>query len=59
MRNDLCKSKGKILIHPAMRCSEEKLKSRLWEGKCVMVDGKIKVIGKNKLGELWMELRDT
>ncbi len=28
VRNDLCKSKGKVLIHPAMRCSEEKVKSR-------------------------------
>jgi hypothetical protein len=26
VRDDLIKSKGKILIHPAMRCSEEKLK---------------------------------
>jgi len=33
VRNDLCKSKGMILIHPAMRCSEEKVKSILWEGK--------------------------
>lgn len=58
VRNDLEKSKGKILIHPAMRCSEEKLKSRLWEGKGVVVDGKIEVIGKNMLGNLWMKIRD-
>ena len=58
VRNDLCKSKGKRLIHPALRCSEEKLKSRLWEGKGVLVDGNITVIGKNKLGELWMILRE-
>ena len=33
VRKDLEKSKGKILVHPAMRCSEENVKSRLWEGK--------------------------
>ena len=58
VRDDLIKSKGKILIHPAMRCSEEKLKSRLWEGKGVIVDGKIEVIGKNMLGDIWMRIRD-
>ena len=26
-------SEGKILIHSAMRCSEKKVKDRLWEGK--------------------------
>lgn len=57
VRNDLHKSKGKILIHPAMRCSEEKVRSRLWEGKGIVVDGKIEVIGKNMLGNLWMDLR--
>jgi hypothetical protein len=33
VRNDLSKSKDKILIHPAMRCSEDKIKNRLWEGR--------------------------
>ena len=58
VQNDLYKTTGKILIHPAMRCSEEKIKSRLWEGKGIVVDGKIKVIGNNMLGNLWMKLRD-
>ena len=57
VRDDLVRSKGKVLIHPAMRCSEEKVKSRLWEGKGVIVDGKIEVIGKNMLGNLWMNIR--
>lgn len=57
VRNDLKKSEGKILIHPALRCSEEKVKNRLWEGKGVVCDGKIKIIGRNMLGNLWMELR--
>jgi predicted NAD-dependent protein-ADP-ribosyltransferase YbiA (DUF1768 family) len=55
---DLNKSKSKILIHPAMRCSEEKVRTRLWEGKGIIVDGKIEVIGQNMLGNLWMELRE-
>lgn len=36
VKNDLCKSNSKILIHPAMRNSEDKVKSRLWEGKAIM-----------------------
>ena len=59
VRNDLCVvSKGKVLIHPALRCSEDNLKKRLWEGKGVVVDGKIEVLGRNMLGNLWMKLRD-
>jgi len=58
VRNELIKSKGKILIHPAMRCNEEKVKRKLWEGKGIVVDGKIKVIGMNLLGKLWMNVRD-
>ena len=58
VRNDLRKNMGKVLIHPAMRCSEEKVRSRLWEGKGIVVDGKIEVIGKNMLGKLWMELQN-
>jgi len=58
VRDELKKSKGKILVHPALRCSEDKLRHRLWEGKGIVVDGKIKIIGHNMLGNLWMELRD-
>jgi len=58
VRDDLVKGKDKVLIHPAMRISEEKLQSRLWEGKGVVVDGKIEVIGRNMLGNLWMKIRD-
>ena len=59
VRDELQKSKGKILVHPALRCSENKLQYRLWEGKGIVVDGEIKIIGKNMLGNLWMKLRDT
>lgn len=58
VRQDLMKSGNKILIHPAMRCSEEKLEnSRIWEGKGVVRDGKIVILGKNLLGNIWMEYR--
>jgi predicted NAD-dependent protein-ADP-ribosyltransferase YbiA (DUF1768 family) len=57
VREDLLKSEDKILIHPAMRCSEEKLKGRIWEGRGIVRDGFIVVLGKNKLGNIWMELR--
>jgi predicted NAD-dependent protein-ADP-ribosyltransferase YbiA (DUF1768 family) len=58
VRSDLVKSKGKMLVHPAMRCSEENLKKKFWEGKGVVVDGEIVILGKNRLGNLWMQLRD-
>jgi hypothetical protein len=32
-----------------LRCSEESLKNRIWEGKGIEQDGKIIVIGKNML----------
>ena len=58
VRDELVKSKDKVLIHPAMRCSEEKVMSRLWEGKAFIVDGNIEVIGGNLLGRIWMNIRD-
>lgn len=56
--DELYKSRSRILIHPAMRCSEEKVKNRLWEGKGIIIDDKIEVIGKNMLGKIWMNLRE-
>ena len=50
---------GKVLIHPAMRCSREKVKNRLWEGKGEICDGKLVVLGGNMLGNIWMEIRDS
>jgi predicted NAD-dependent protein-ADP-ribosyltransferase YbiA (DUF1768 family) len=58
VREELVKSRGRVLIHPAMRCSEEKVRTRLWDGKGIVVDGKIEVIGRNMLGNLWMEWRE-
>ena len=58
VKNDLLKSENKILIHPAMRCSQEKLeKSRFWEGKAVVINEEIVILGKNLLGNIWMEIR--
>jgi len=58
VRDDLKKSGDKILIHPALRCSLERLEqTRIWEGKGIIKDGKVVVLGKNKLGNIWMEIR--
>lgn len=59
VRNDLRDSGNKILIHPALRCSEEKLRGNDWCGKGVIIDGKVEVIGGNMLGKIWMEVRDA
>lgn len=57
VRDDLVNSGVKLLVHPAMRVSDEKVLSNIWCGRAKVVDGKIEVIGRNMLGELWMELR--
>jgi predicted NAD-dependent protein-ADP-ribosyltransferase YbiA (DUF1768 family) len=59
VREDIRKSGDKLLVHPALRCSEEKLvNSRVWEGKGVLVDGEVVVIGRNLLGKIWMGIRE-
>ena len=55
VRSDLILSVGRVLIHPAMRCGDDKVRGRLWEGRGVVVDGRIEVLGGNMLGKLWME----
>jgi predicted NAD-dependent protein-ADP-ribosyltransferase YbiA (DUF1768 family) len=57
VRNTLYNSGGSILTHTASRCSEKQYESRFWEGKMVERDGVNMVIGGNKLGECWMDLR--
>jgi predicted NAD-dependent protein-ADP-ribosyltransferase YbiA (DUF1768 family) len=59
VHQDLLKSGDRILIHPAMRCSDEKVKERIWEGRAVLVDGELKVFGANQLGEIWMDFRKS
>ena len=55
---DLLNSGNKILIHPAFRVNEEKVKKANWEGKGIVKDNKVNVLGQNMLGKLWMELRN-
>jgi len=57
VRDDLLKTREKILIHPAMRSREEDLKKRIWEGRAVVRDGKVVVLGKNMLGRIWSDIR--
>jgi len=57
VKDDLCSTGEKLLVHPAMRCSDEKMETRIWEGRVKIVNGKIKVLGKNKLGEIWINVR--
>jgi predicted NAD-dependent protein-ADP-ribosyltransferase YbiA (DUF1768 family) len=52
-------SRNKILVHPAMRCNDEKVRSRLWEGRGRVIDGKMVVLGCNMLGNIWMKIRDV
>jgi predicted NAD-dependent protein-ADP-ribosyltransferase YbiA (DUF1768 family) len=58
VRQDLLKSDNKILIHLAMRCSQEKLQNCIWNGKAVIVDRKIVILGKNLLGNIWIKYRE-
>jgi predicted NAD-dependent protein-ADP-ribosyltransferase YbiA (DUF1768 family) len=58
VRMDLLKSGDKLLIHPAMRCSDVKVTFRQWEGRAVVIDGKINILGRNQLGNVWMKIRD-
>ena len=55
VREVLESTRGKVLVHPAMRCNDEKVKSRWWEGR--VVDGVL--LGGNKLGNIWMKIRDV
>ena len=57
VRADLAKSEDKLLVHPAMRCNEAKVAGKIWEGKGIVKDGVVSVIGQNRLGNIWMRLR--
>jgi predicted NAD-dependent protein-ADP-ribosyltransferase YbiA (DUF1768 family) len=58
VKEDIKNSGNKLLVHPALRTSEEKLMTRTWEGKAVIKDGKVTIIGVNRLGNIWMDLRE-
>jgi len=68
VQEDLRKSGTLVLVHPAARVSDEKVKERLWEGRAVQSEegtreegtreeGTITIIGQNMLGKIWMDLR--
>jgi hypothetical protein len=57
VRDDLLKTGEKILIHPALRCREEDLEKRIWEGRAIVRDEKVVVLGKNMLGRIWTIIR--
>jgi predicted NAD-dependent protein-ADP-ribosyltransferase YbiA (DUF1768 family) len=57
VRNDLIRSESKLLVHTAQRCSIDKCNERFWEGKAIVSNGEIKILGKNMLGNIWMNLR--
>ena len=57
VRQDILKSGQKLLVHPALRTSEENVKKKIWEGKAIIKDGAIHILGKNRLGNIWMDVR--
>lgn len=57
IKEELRSTQDKVLIHPALRVSKDKVKHRKWEGRLVEEDGNKKIIGANVLGNIWMELR--
>lgn len=59
VRENLIRSKYRVLIHPAMRCNDDKMKDKFWEGRMkIKEDGSFEILGGNKLGNIWMELRE-
>jgi predicted NAD-dependent protein-ADP-ribosyltransferase YbiA (DUF1768 family) len=59
VREWLKKSQDCLLIHPALRCSNENMKDKIWEGRLVVKEnGECEILGGNKLGDIWMKLRD-
>ena len=61
VREALMNTENKFLVHPAMRVSNEKMSDKIWEGRVVIDDEKncMKVLGGNKLGQIWMDIRDN
>jgi predicted NAD-dependent protein-ADP-ribosyltransferase YbiA (DUF1768 family) len=65
VQDDLRKSGTKVLVHPAARVSDEKVKERFWEGRAFVSDegtreeGTVTIIGQNMLGKIWMDLRTS
>jgi len=60
VRDTLMKTGDKFLVHPAMRVSNEKMADKIWEGRVIVDEEKncMKVLGGNKLGKIWMDIRN-
>ena len=50
-------TKDKILVHPALRCSDQNVVKQYWSGRVKIIDQKTKIIGCNALGKIWMSIR--
>jgi predicted NAD-dependent protein-ADP-ribosyltransferase YbiA (DUF1768 family) len=61
VRDALKATEGTTLVYlPSERCGNKQIMSKYWEGKVVAKkDGTQELRGGNKLGELWMEVRDN
>jgi predicted NAD-dependent protein-ADP-ribosyltransferase YbiA (DUF1768 family) len=65
VKETLLATGDKTLVHRKGRTNalefaknEKKQKDTIWEGLCVVEDGKVKVYGKNILGKVWMKIRE-
>lgn len=56
--SDLKKTGDKILVHPALRVSDDKLHECLWDGRAFNINDELVVLGQNRLGYIWMQCRD-
>ncbi len=56
VREELIKSGNNLLVHPS-RVNDDKIRKLLWNGRAKKINDKIEIIGGNKLGEIWMEMR--
>jgi hypothetical protein len=51
-------SRGRFLLHPGLRMSLERVKKRKWEGRIIEENGSRVIYGGNRLGYIWMNIRD-
>lgn len=59
VKQTLDNTRGKIIIHHALRYNDTNMTHRFWEGRGKIIDGKSVVLGLNQLGTIWMEIRDN
>jgi predicted NAD-dependent protein-ADP-ribosyltransferase YbiA (DUF1768 family) len=61
VRQDLAKSGNKILVHPKPRYPLQRFLIHphevIWEGRAILQGDDVVILGKNKLGYMWMEYR--